>query len=74
MKRATYVRVLIREEPFATGADMLAHALKRKGEEQLRVSRWPKSSRGQRTHRRLPRPDCLPGDLGRPAVERAVFN
>lgn len=39
MKRATYVRMLIREEPFATGADVLADAIKRKGDARLRVSR-----------------------------------
>ena len=39
MKRATYVRMLIREEPLATGADVLADALKRKGDPRLRVSR-----------------------------------
>ena len=39
MKRATYVRMLIRQEPFATGADVLADALKHKGDVRLRVSR-----------------------------------
>ena len=39
MKRATYVRMLIREEPFLTGADVLADAVKRKGDARLRVSR-----------------------------------
>jgi hypothetical protein len=39
VKRATYVRMLIREEPFVTGADVLADALKRKGDVRLRVSR-----------------------------------
>jgi len=39
MKRATYVRMLIREEPLITGADVLADAAKRKGDERLRVSR-----------------------------------
>lgn len=39
MKRATYVRMLIREEPFVSGADVLADAAKRKGDERLRVSR-----------------------------------
>ena len=38
MKRATYVRMLIREEPLLTGADVLADALKRKGDARLRVS------------------------------------
>jgi hypothetical protein len=31
MKKAAYVRQLIREEPFITGADVLADAAKRKG-------------------------------------------
>ena len=39
MKRATYVRMLIREEPFVTGADVLADALKRLGDVRLRVTR-----------------------------------
>lgn len=39
MKRATFVRMLIREEPFITGADVLADALKRKGEARLRATR-----------------------------------
>ena len=39
MKRATYVRMLIREEPFVTGADVLADAVKRKGEARLRVAK-----------------------------------
>src|SRR6185312_1066764 len=39
VKRATYVRMLIREEPFLTGADILADAIKRKGDVRLRVSR-----------------------------------
>jgi hypothetical protein len=39
MKRATYVRMLIREEPFVTGADVLADATKRMGDVRLRVSR-----------------------------------
>ena len=56
MNPATYVRPLIRDEPFVTGADVLADASKRKGDEQLRVSRGRKSSGGQRTHRRLPHP------------------
>jgi len=41
MKRATYVRMLIREEPLLTGAEVLADAVKRKGDARLRVS--PKS-------------------------------
>ncbi len=39
MKRATYVRMLIREQPFVTGADVLEDAVKRKGDVRLRVSR-----------------------------------
>ena len=39
MKRATYVRMLIREEPFLTGADVLTDAVKRKGDPRLRISR-----------------------------------
>ncbi|MGH8181385.1 MAG: hypothetical protein ACRETR_10460 [Steroidobacteraceae bacterium] len=35
MKRATYVRMLIREEPFFTGADVLADAVKNKGDPRL---------------------------------------
>jgi hypothetical protein len=38
MKRATFVRMLIREEPLSTGADVLADARTRKGDERLRVS------------------------------------
>jgi hypothetical protein len=41
MKRATYVRMPIREEPFVTGADVLADALKRMGDVRLRVKRKP---------------------------------
>ena len=41
MKRATYVRMLIREEPLLTGGEVLADAVKRKGDARLRVS--PKS-------------------------------
>lgn len=39
MKRATYVRMLIREEPLVTGAEVLVDASKRMGDERLRVSR-----------------------------------
>jgi hypothetical protein len=39
MKRATYVRMLIRDEPFATASDVLADAAKRMGDARLRVSR-----------------------------------
>jgi hypothetical protein len=37
--KATYVRQLIREEPFVTGADVLADAAKRMGDSRLRISR-----------------------------------
>jgi len=39
MKKATYVRHLIREEPFITGADVLADAARRMGDSRLRISR-----------------------------------
>ena len=39
MKRATYVRMLIREEPFLTGSDVLEDAARRMGDKRLRVSR-----------------------------------
>lgn len=39
MKRATYVRMLIREEPLVTGAEVLADAVKRKGDVRLRITR-----------------------------------
>ena len=39
MKKATYVRQLIREEPFVTGGDVLADAAQRMGDLRLRVSR-----------------------------------
>jgi hypothetical protein len=39
MKRATYVRMLIREEPFLTGADVVEDAARRMGDKRLRVSR-----------------------------------
>jgi hypothetical protein len=39
MKKATYVRQLIREEPFGTGADVLADAARRMGDSRLRISR-----------------------------------
>jgi hypothetical protein len=41
MKRATYVRMLIRDEPLATGGDVLADAAKRMGDVRLRVARKP---------------------------------
>jgi hypothetical protein len=39
MKRSTYIRMLIREEPFVTAADVLTDAPKRMGDIRLRVSR-----------------------------------
>jgi hypothetical protein len=39
MKKATYVRQLIRDEPFVTGADVLADATRRMGDIGLRVNR-----------------------------------
>ena len=39
MKKATYVRQLIREEPFITAADVLADAARRAGDSRLRISR-----------------------------------
>ncbi len=39
MKKATYVRQLIRDEPFATGADVVADATRRMGDSRLRVRR-----------------------------------
>ena len=39
MKKATFVRKLIREEPFVTGADVLVDAARRKGDPRLRISR-----------------------------------
>jgi len=39
MKKATYVRHLIREQPFVTAADVLADAEKRMGERRLRIAR-----------------------------------
>lgn len=38
MKRATYVRMLIREEPLSTGADVLAYALEHFGDKRLRIN------------------------------------
>jgi hypothetical protein len=37
LKRATYVRMLIREEPFVSASDVLADAAKRMGDSRLRV-------------------------------------
>jgi hypothetical protein len=39
MKKATFVRQLIREEPFVTGADVVKDAARRMGDARLRVSR-----------------------------------
>jgi hypothetical protein len=39
MKKASFVRKLIREQPFETAADVLADAVKRMGDVRLRVSR-----------------------------------
>jgi len=39
MKKATFVRKLIREEPFVTGADVLVDAAQRMGDPRLRISR-----------------------------------
>jgi hypothetical protein len=43
LKRATYVRMLIREEPFGSAADVLADAPKRMGDLRLRVRTSRKS-------------------------------
>jgi hypothetical protein len=39
MKRATFVRQLIREEPFMTASDVLVDAAERAGDTRLRISR-----------------------------------
>jgi hypothetical protein len=39
MKRSAYIRMLIRDEPLLTGADVLEDAAKRMGDARLRVSR-----------------------------------
>jgi len=39
MKKATFVRKLIREEPFATAEDVLVDAAERMGDRRLRISR-----------------------------------
>jgi hypothetical protein len=39
MKKASFVRKLIREQPFETASDVLADAAKRMGDERLRISR-----------------------------------
>ena len=38
MKKASFVRKLIREQPFETASDVLADAAKRMGDERLRIS------------------------------------
>ena len=37
LKRATYVRMLIREEPFVSATEVLADAVRRMGDSRLRV-------------------------------------
>jgi hypothetical protein len=39
MKKATFVRQLIRDEPFITGRDVLADAVTRMRDSRLRISR-----------------------------------
>jgi hypothetical protein len=39
MKKASFVRKLIREQPFETAADVLVDSQKRMGDERLRVIR-----------------------------------
>ena len=39
MKKASFVRRLIREQPFETAADVTADAARRMGDQRLRVSR-----------------------------------
>jgi hypothetical protein len=39
MKKATYVRQLIREQPFVTASDVLQDAAKRMGDKRLRILR-----------------------------------
>jgi hypothetical protein len=39
MKKATFVRQLIREEPFITASDVLVDAAQRMGDPRLRISR-----------------------------------
>jgi hypothetical protein len=41
MKKATFVRQLIREEPFMTAGDVLVNAAQRMGDTYLRASRKP---------------------------------
>ncbi len=39
MKKATFVRQLIRDEPFITASDVLTDASRRMGDARLRISR-----------------------------------
>jgi hypothetical protein len=39
MKKATFVRRLIREEPFITGADVVKDAARRMGDKRLHITR-----------------------------------
>ena len=39
MKKATFVRQLIREQPFITASDVLTDAAQRMGDSRLRISR-----------------------------------
>jgi hypothetical protein len=39
MKKATFVRLLIREEPFVSAADVVRDAERRMGDARLRISR-----------------------------------
>ena len=39
MKKATYVRQLIRDEPFVTAEDVLEDATQRMGDTRLRIAR-----------------------------------
>jgi hypothetical protein len=39
MKKASFVRLLIREQPFETASDVVADAARRMGDKRLRVSR-----------------------------------
>jgi hypothetical protein len=39
MKKATFVRQLIRDEPFVTAGDVLSDAAQRMGDTRLRISR-----------------------------------
>ena len=42
VKRATYVRMLINEEPFVTASEVLADAARRMGDSRLRVRKTRK--------------------------------